>query len=76
MTDGFGVAGVQVFVVRPDGSSAIVAASLAGTACTVQFVFDQIGEYQALVVVTDSAGNQSKQLTGPINVTNPLAVTR
>ncbi len=75
VTDGFGVAGVQVFVVRPDGSSAIVAASLAGAVCTVQFVFDQIGEYQALVVVTDSAGNQSKQLTGPINVTNPLAVT-
>ncbi|HSN75533.1 MAG TPA: hypothetical protein VL334_10695 [Anaerolineae bacterium] len=43
---------VQVFVVRPDGSSPSAPAALSGTNWTAQFVFDQVGDYQALVVAT------------------------
>ena len=82
VTDGGGVAGVQIFIVRPDGSTAMApatlsraagAAALSSTSWSAQFVFDQTGDYQVLVVATDVAGNQGAQFAGLMNVGSPLA---
>jgi hypothetical protein len=67
VTDGSGVAAVQLFVVRPDGSSTIAPATLSGATWQAAFVFDQTGLYQALVVATDLAGNKAAQSAGFIN---------
>ena len=69
VTDGGGVAAVQIFVVRPDGSSTIVTATPDGPARTAFFVFNQPGVYQALVVATDLAGNKATQLLAAITAT-------
>lgn len=66
VTDGGGVAGVHLYVVRPDGTSTIAPAELNGTDWSAQFVFDQVGEYQVLVVATDAAGNQGTRYAGTI----------
>ncbi len=81
VTDGGGVAGVQIYIVRPDGSTAMTPATLnsapddllSQTSWTAQFVFDQTGDYQVLVVATDVAGNQAAQFAGLMNVGSPLA---
>ena len=69
VTDGGGVAAVQIFVVRPDGSSTIVTATPDGPARTAFFVFNQPGVYQALVVATDLAGNKATQSLAAITAT-------
>ena len=95
VTDGGEVAGVQIFIVRPDGSSAVAPATLSGSTAvrqahrtgpelveglaevggdwSAQFVFDQTGDYQVLVVATDAAGNQAAQFAGLMTVGSPLA---
>lgn len=60
---GSGVAAVQLFVVRPDGSSTIAPAIFSGATWQAAFVFDQTGLYQALVVATDLAGNKSAPIS-------------
>ncbi|MEZ4767997.1 MAG: Ig-like domain-containing protein [Caldilineales bacterium] len=76
VTDGGGVAGVQVYIVRPDGSSASVAGTVSGQDWWAHFVFDQAGDYQILVVATDIAGNKASQFAGLLTVTAvPTAVT-
>ena len=72
VTDGGGVAGVQLFVVRPNGSSTSVAATLNGTAWAGSFVFDQNGVYQVIAVATDLAGNKTTQVLGEITATGGL----
>ena len=87
VTDGGGVSSVQVYVVKPDGSSAAVTATLSsanasahstapsqGSATwSAQFVFDQTGDYQVLVTAADTAGNKSAQFAGVLDVADPLA---
>ena len=73
VTDGGGVAAVQLYVVRPDGSSTIVTATLSGAAWAASFVFDQVGAYQALVVATDRAGNQATQFAGTVTAVSAAA---
>ena len=67
VTDGDGVATVQLLVIRPDGSSTIALALLNGGTWSGSFVFDQTGVYQVMAVATDLAGNKSAQLVGEIN---------
>ncbi|MFN8446201.1 MAG: dockerin type I domain-containing protein [Caldilineaceae bacterium] len=66
VSDGDGVAGVQLYVVRPDGSSTIVPATLNGANWTGSFLFDQVGVYQVVAVATDLAGNQATQVVGEV----------
>ena len=66
VTDGGGVAGVQIYVVKPDGSSVIAPATFNGGGWSAKFVFDQPGLYQALVVATDGAGNRASRVAGNI----------
>ena len=66
VTDGGGVAGVQMYIVRPDGSSTIAPAVLDGTAWTGNFLFDQVGIYQVIAVATDLAGNKAVQVVGEV----------
>jgi hypothetical protein len=67
VTDGDGVATVQLLVIRPDGSSTIAPALLNGGTWSGSFVFDQTGVYQVMAVATDLAGNKIAQLVGEIN---------
>ncbi len=72
VSDGGGVAGVQLFVIKPNGSSSSVPAVLNGTAWTGLFRFDQVGVYQVIAVATDLAGNRAVQVVG--NVSAQFAV--
>ncbi|MFN8333456.1 MAG: Ig-like domain-containing protein [Saprospiraceae bacterium] len=67
VSDGDGVASVQSMVVRPDGSSTIVPATLNGANWTGSFLFDQVGIYQIVVVATDLAGNKRVAVIGEID---------
>ncbi|MCB0111831.1 MAG: hypothetical protein KDE53_38165, partial [Caldilineaceae bacterium] len=64
VTDGGGVAAVRVYLVKPDGSSTIVPATLSGTNWSVPYYFDQTGDYQAVAVATDLAGNRGTLVLG------------
>jgi hypothetical protein len=92
VSDGGGVAAVRIFVVRPDRSSVVVtatlddpagggvaaAAALNTTGWTANFVFNQPGVYQTLVVATDLAGNTAATIGGAVTASGeipPTAVT-
>ena len=68
------MSGVQLYVVRPDGSSTSVIAALSGTDWAAEFVFDQVGSYQVLVVATDRAGNLGTQFAGQLSAINANGV--
>ena len=59
-------------VVRPNGSSTSVAATLNDAAWMGAFVFDQNSVYQVIAVATDVAGNKTTQVLGEITATNCL----
>ena len=66
VSDGGGVDTMQIFVIRPDGSSLIAPALFNGGGWSANFVFDQTGQYQILAVATDRAGNRATQAIGTV----------
>jgi hypothetical protein len=65
-TDGGGLSGASLLVLRPDGTTVLAPGAVSGANWSVDFVFDQVGDYQAFVIATDRAGNQSFQLVAGV----------
>jgi len=78
VTDGVGVAGAVVFLVKPDGSTTFAPVLTSGAAWMAPYFFDQTGLYQAVVVATDLAGNLRTLSLGEFNANampQPAALT-